>query len=182
MRWMASISSAASDALLSALAFPYPSTDPANPHPISLPHTSRLYKTLLQGGHYSHSTKSIIPAPVSAFSPIQFAYTWLLGHDSNQPASALKNADTVINKSDKKETVQQIALSPTSAGGAFVLAALVDRVRSSILNGEGKNESEAAQRVLNSWFDDSFLDRLSDAENEKIKGREVFLSALKQQS
>ena len=63
--------SAASDALLSALAFPYPSTDPANPHPISLPHTSRLYKTLLQGGHFSHSTRAIELAP--RFSPRDFA-------------------------------------------------------------------------------------------------------------
>ncbi|KAM5543745.1 hypothetical protein V8D89_002362 [Ganoderma adspersum] len=55
--------SAASDTLLSALAVPYPSTDPSNPHPISLPHTSRLYKTLLQGGHFSHSSRTIEHAP-----------------------------------------------------------------------------------------------------------------------
>ena len=63
--------SAVSDSLLSALSAPYPSTDPANPHPISLPHTSRLYKTLLQGGHFSHSTRAIELAP--RFSPRDFA-------------------------------------------------------------------------------------------------------------
>ncbi|KAI0646045.1 ARM repeat-containing protein [Trametes meyenii] len=51
--------SSASETLLKTLSTPYPSTDPANPHPISLPHTSRLYKTLLQGGHFSHSTRTI---------------------------------------------------------------------------------------------------------------------------
>lgn len=63
--------SAASEALLSALSVAYPSTDPANPHLITLPHTSRLYKTLLQGGHFSHSTRTIELAP--RFSPRDFA-------------------------------------------------------------------------------------------------------------
>ena len=54
---------AASDTLLSALAVPYPSTDLSSPHPITLPHTSRLYKTLLQGGHFSHTTRTIERAP-----------------------------------------------------------------------------------------------------------------------
>ncbi|KAI1798466.1 ARM repeat-containing protein [Ganoderma leucocontextum] len=63
--------SAASETLLSALSVPYPSTDHANPHPISLPHTSRLYKTLLQGGHFSHSTRTIEHAP--RFSSRDFA-------------------------------------------------------------------------------------------------------------
>ena len=51
--------SAATDTLLKAISSPYPSTDHANPHPISLPHVSRLYKTLLQGGHFSHSTRAV---------------------------------------------------------------------------------------------------------------------------
>ena len=63
--------SAASETLLSALSATYPSADPANPHPITLPHTSRLYKTLLQGGHFSHSTRRIELA--SRFSPRDFA-------------------------------------------------------------------------------------------------------------
>ncbi|KZT00076.1 ARM repeat-containing protein [Laetiporus sulphureus 93-53] len=55
---------AASETLLKALSAPYPSTDLSNPHPISLPHTARMYKTLLQGGHYSQRSKSIEAAPL----------------------------------------------------------------------------------------------------------------------
>ena len=62
---------AASKTLLEAVATPYPSADPANPHPISLPHTSRLYKTLLQGGPFSHATNAIVRS--SLFSPADFA-------------------------------------------------------------------------------------------------------------
>ncbi|KAF8067011.1 armadillo-type protein [Lyophyllum atratum] len=50
---------AASRSLLRAVSASYPSADPAHPHLIDLPHTSRLYKTLLQGGHFSHTTKSV---------------------------------------------------------------------------------------------------------------------------
>ncbi|KAK7438043.1 Pumilio y domain member 6 [Stygiomarasmius scandens] len=40
---------------------PYPSL--SSTHPVDLPHTSRLYKTLLQGGHYSHHVKAVEKAP-----------------------------------------------------------------------------------------------------------------------
>ncbi|KAG6916513.1 hypothetical protein DXG01_006514 [Tephrocybe rancida] len=49
----------ASKALLHVIASSYPSTDPASPHPIDLPYASRLYKALLQGGHFSHTSKSV---------------------------------------------------------------------------------------------------------------------------
>lgn len=62
---------AASKALLDVLAASFPSSDPATPHPITLPHVSRLYKLLLQGGHFSQSTKSIERS--SSFSPLAFA-------------------------------------------------------------------------------------------------------------
>ncbi|RPD65176.1 ARM repeat-containing protein [Lentinus tigrinus ALCF2SS1-7] len=72
----------AMEALLNALCAPYPSSDPVTPHPISLPHTSRIYKTLLQGGHFSHATKSIEQAP--RFSAREFAtrFVQVVGRDS----------------------------------------------------------------------------------------------------
>ncbi|KAI0683160.1 ARM repeat-containing protein [Cytidiella melzeri] len=63
--------SAASESLLNLLAAPYPSSDPANPHIITLPHASRVYKTLLQGGPFSHDTKEIVRSPL--FSSADFA-------------------------------------------------------------------------------------------------------------
>ncbi|KAG6889424.1 hypothetical protein C0995_001191 [Termitomyces sp. Mi166 len=53
----------ASQSLLRAISTSYPSADPSSPHLIDLPHTSRLYKTLLQGGHFNHTTKSVDLAP-----------------------------------------------------------------------------------------------------------------------
>jgi pumilio homology domain family member 6 len=90
-------------ALAKALASPYPSEDPEQPHPIDLPHTSRMYKSLLQGGHFSHSEQSVIRS--SAFSPSEFASVFL---------SAV-GSDTTI--------------AIAQGNGAFVAAELVERIR-----------------------------------------------------
>ncbi|KAI9068880.1 ARM repeat-containing protein [Trametes sanguinea] len=63
--------SAAADTLLKAISAPYPSPDPSSPHPISLPHVARIYKTLLQGGHFSHSARTVEKSP--RFSARDFA-------------------------------------------------------------------------------------------------------------
>ncbi|KAI6026552.1 armadillo-type protein [Pisolithus microcarpus] len=63
--------SAAISALVQPLASTYPSDDSSRPHPIDLPHTSRMYKSLLQGGHFSHSTKTV--ERTEFFSPAEFA-------------------------------------------------------------------------------------------------------------
>ncbi|KAH7890344.1 armadillo-type protein [Phlebopus sp. FC_14] len=95
--------SSAMASLLQPLASSYPSEDPSQPHPIDLPHTSRLHKSLLQGGHFSHSTKSIVRS--SAFSPSQYASVFL---------------STV-----GKDTTMAIA----EGNGAFVVAELLERIR-----------------------------------------------------
>lgn len=97
--------SSATTALLRLLSPPYPSSDPSAPHIIDIPPASRLYKTLLQGGHFSHSTHSIQRPSASTFSPIEFARTWL--------------------KDVGKEKTRAIA----SGDGAFVVAALCERVK-----------------------------------------------------
>ncbi|OBZ77915.1 Pumilio y domain family member 6 [Grifola frondosa] len=74
--------SAASDTLLKALSTQYPSQDPAAPHPISLPHTSRIYKTLLQGGHFSRTTSAIEPAPHFSSSAFAARFVQLVGRET----------------------------------------------------------------------------------------------------
>ena len=96
------------------LSAPYPSTDEANPHIIDIPHSSRAVKTILQGGHFSRETKTVVPSP-SSFSPISLAKLWL---------------QTV-----GKENTQAMAKS----GGAFVVATLCDRVRD---DGDAKMKKE----------------------------------------
>lgn len=94
--------SSAMTALAKALASPYPSEDPARPHPIDLPHTSRMYKSLLQGGHFSHSEQSVVRS--SAFSPSEFASVFL----------STVGSDTTI--------------AIAQGNGAFVAAELVERI------------------------------------------------------
>ncbi|KAJ4474996.1 armadillo-type protein [Lentinula aciculospora] len=60
-------------ALLKALATPYPSPDisSSTSHLLDLPYASRLYKTLLQGGHFNHYLKSVETG--SNWNPTAFA-------------------------------------------------------------------------------------------------------------
>ncbi|PCH37111.1 ARM repeat-containing protein [Wolfiporia cocos MD-104 SS10] len=97
--------SAASDALLSALAAPYPVSDSTTPHPISLAHTSRLYKTLLQGGHFSHATRTVEHAPLWDAHAFAVRFVQLVGQDTT----------VAMARSD----------------GAFVVAALCERLAAS---------------------------------------------------
>ena len=94
--------SAALEALLQPLASIYPSPDPSTPHPIDLPHTSRLYKTLLQGGHFSHLSHTIT-RPTS-FSPLAFALSFI----------AIVGAETSV--------------AMARGDGAFMVAELLERV------------------------------------------------------
>ncbi|KAH9031960.1 ARM repeat-containing protein [Lactarius hengduanensis] len=94
---------AAIEALLSPLETDYPSE--GSPHPIDLPHTSRLYKILLQGGHFSRDTKAIESRP--NFEPSAFA-TAFLRHVTPANITAM-----------------------AQGGGGFVIAALIERVLAS---------------------------------------------------
>lgn len=91
------------NALAEALASPYPSEDPIRPHLIDLPHTSRMYKSLLQGGHFSRPEQSVVRSPT--FSPSEFASLFL----------SVVRRDTTI--------------SIAQGDGAFVVAELLERIR-----------------------------------------------------
>lgn len=95
--------SPAMKALADALASPYPSEDPERPHLIDLPHTSRMYKALLQGGHFSHSEQAVVRSP--AFSPSEFASVFL---------SAVGRGTTI---------------AIAQGDGTFVVAELLERIR-----------------------------------------------------
>lgn len=114
--------SAASTTLLQAVAAPYPSEDESFSHPIALAHTSRLYKTLLQGGHFSHVSKQVEPSP--HFSPTQFAEAWVrvVGRD--------------------------VTLAIARGEGAFVVAELCARLAQA---GEGEGDGEASKE-LSGWL------------------------------
>ncbi|THH10377.1 hypothetical protein EW146_g8387 [Bondarzewia mesenterica] len=95
--------SSAMETLLRPLASPYPSSDASTLHPLDLPHTSRLIKTLLQGGHFSHATRAVERAP--RFSSKAFAEMFMrvVGRDAT--------------------------LAMARGPGAFVVAELLERVK-----------------------------------------------------
>jgi pumilio homology domain family member 6 len=88
------------EALLIPLEASYPSDD--HPHPIDLPHTSRLYKVLLQGGHYSQAINAVVARP--NFNPSNFA-TAFLRHVKPVDIAAMARG-----------------------GGTFVITALLERI------------------------------------------------------
>ncbi|OAX41829.1 ARM repeat-containing protein [Rhizopogon vinicolor AM-OR11-026] len=93
----------AMQSLLQPLASTYPSEDASKPHPIDLPHTSRMYKSLFQGGHFSHSTKSVIRSP--SFSPSAFASAFIV----------------TVGK--------DVTISMAGGDGAFVIAEFLQRIK-----------------------------------------------------
>ncbi|KAI0785215.1 ARM repeat-containing protein [Abortiporus biennis] len=69
------------ESILKPLASTFPSTDPANPHLLSLPHASRMYKTLLQGGHFSKATNAIDKSPLFSSSDFAKKFIEIVGKD-----------------------------------------------------------------------------------------------------
>jgi len=90
--------SAATQTLLELIATPYPAPATSPPHPIDSSHVARLYKTLLQGGHFDQSSQSI-SKPSSSFSPPRFASSFVttVGRDATV-AMAQGNGAFVITE------------------------------------------------------------------------------------
>ncbi|KAF8218252.1 hypothetical protein K438DRAFT_1796570 [Mycena galopus ATCC 62051] len=67
---------AANETLLRAASAAYPCED--DPHPIDLPHSSRLYKTLLQGGHFNRATSGVEQVPTIETLSLSRSSLWRL--------------------------------------------------------------------------------------------------------
>ncbi|OCF39876.1 pumilio domain-containing protein [Kwoniella heveanensis CBS 569] len=100
--------SAAIDALASALRAPYPDPAPVDPnpdqttsHPFDLSHAIRTYKTLLSGGHFNVSTKTLT-VPDDKLSPLFAKAVWdaivseAAGGEDNVVRVAKGNAPFVV--------------------------------------------------------------------------------------
>lgn len=151
----------ATSALLRPLCTPYPSSQPGDLHPIDLPHTSRLYKTLLQGGHFNHATQKIEYIP--SWDAVRFAITFVNTIDK----------DVIVNTCTKG-----------SRSGAFVVAELCSTLCK--MRGEG-NEMQVvdeeledargqARKLIKEWFTEEVLELIQRP--EEMKGRKVLLEAL----
>jgi pumilio homology domain family member 6 len=88
--------------LLGSVAQPYSGDVGSVSHPIDLPHTSRMHKTLLQGGHFSRETGSVERS--AHWTPVVYAEMWV------------------------KIVGRGVTLAAAKNGGTFVIAELVERV------------------------------------------------------
>jgi pumilio homology domain family member 6 len=88
--------------LLTPVSAEYPSSDLSAPHPLDLPHMGRMYKTLLQGGHFSRENQNIESS--KHWEPAKFADAWV----------------STVGK--------DVTLAAARAGGTFVVAELVERL------------------------------------------------------
>ncbi|KAF9268733.1 puf family RNA-binding protein [Marasmius fiardii PR-910] len=136
----------ATKTILNALSTPYPSTDPSTgPHPIDIPHTSRLYKTLLQGGHFNHTTKTV--------------ETTLLTWDATRFA-----VDFV--QIVPKDVVLGMCLEG-EMGGRFVIAELCGALATST----PATEVGVARKKLKEWFTSDVRRRISETMEEGKGGK-----------
>jgi pumilio family protein 6 len=138
----------ANRALFELIAAPYPIPSTSTPHPIDSSHISRLYKTLLQGGHFDQSSKSITK-PLSSFSPSKFASEFLaiVGRDVTVAMAQGNGAFVVAELCSRviaEGTDEEKMLLRTWVTG--------DGVRTRILDGElkGKNVLLESIDALNS--------------------------------
>ncbi|KIL59772.1 hypothetical protein M378DRAFT_168911 [Amanita muscaria Koide BX008] len=158
--------SSATASLLRPLATPYPSSDSSNPHPIDLPHTSRLYKTLLQGGHFNQATQKV--DYTSAWNHVRFAIAF----------ANTVGQDVIVSMCTKG-----------SRGGAFVVAELCSTLvlgTANLVHGEEGNmdvvdeeleeERTKARKMVNKWFDKGVRKEIE--EQQGMKGQKVLLEAL----
>ncbi|RXW23535.1 hypothetical protein EST38_g2307 [Candolleomyces aberdarensis] len=132
--------------LLGAISKPYPSD--TDPHPIDLAHTSRLYKTLLQGGHFNRKTESVDKAEVGNWDTAKFAVRFV---------------DTV-----GKEVVTAVC-TKGERNGTFVVAELCEALV------RGGDEVKEARRMLKAWFDKGVRKTIESGE---ARGKSVLLEKL----
>lgn len=110
--------SGAIDMLLQALASP----SVTEPHLIDLPPTSRLYKALLQGGHFNHTTKEVERVPSTSWDSSAFA-------------------DKFVRTVGQEPTV---AMCVGNGNGAFIVAELCEALI--------RGESTYGRQKVKEWF------------------------------
>jgi pumilio family protein 6 len=137
--------------LLEAIAKIYPSASEAESHPVDLAHTSRLYKTLLQGGHFNRKTESVDKADVENWDTAKFAVRFV---------------DTV-----GKDVVTAFC-TKGERNGTFVVAELCEAL---VRGGGDDGEVKDARQKLKKWFDGSVK---KDIESGEARGKSVLLEKL----
>ncbi|KAJ3782680.1 armadillo-type protein [Lentinula aff. detonsa] len=155
--------SPASQTLLRALATLYPASSatsaPSSAHPIDLPHASRLYKTLLQGGHFNHSLKSV--EINERWDPTAFAvdFVKIVGGDDG--------------------TVVKDICTKGERNGSFVVAELCGALVGTGDVSSDKVAAKEARDKLNGWLSTSETRKgIEEGEKDGARGTKVLLDAI----
>lgn len=127
---MSADKSSVTKSLLNVLASP----STPDPHLIDLPPTSRLYKALLQGGHYNHTTSAVERVPEAQWDSSAFA-------------------DAFVRGVGREPTV---AMCTGNGNGAFLVAELCE----ALLRGE----QPYARGKVKEWFDPEVVGELEKSE------------------
>ena len=116
---------------------------PSDPHPIDLPPTSRLYKSLLQGGHYNHTTNSVERASDATASTFASHFVQIVGKDATvamcvgdgngafvvaELCEALIRGDLTEEKGIVKEWFSEKVVQEIEAGQAKGKRLLLDKL------------------------------------------------------
>ncbi|KAJ7773430.1 armadillo-type protein [Mycena metata] len=129
------------ETLLRAASAAYPCAEEDAPHPIDLPHAARLYKTLLQGGHFNRSSGAIEQSP--AWDGVAFAVKFV------------------------EEVGKEVVVAMCTKGernGAFVVAELCE----SLMGKEGE-EAKEARKTLKGWFGKEVVKEIEGGETKGKK-------------
>jgi pumilio family protein 6 len=135
---------AAIKALLAPLSKPYPTPVPSDGelmHLIDIPHSSRLFKTLIQGGHFDRSTSSVQAVPTFSASSFASQFMQTIGHE-NMVRMALGNGAFVV-----AELVKRISEEGTGAEKSELKGWFGKDVVKKIRSGKGRG-SEALLETL----------------------------------
>jgi pumilio family protein 6 len=137
--------------LLKALA-PLPTEAKSHPSPIDLPPASRLYKNLLQGGHFNHSTQRVERVPSVMWDATTFAVEF-------------------VNEVGREATV---GMCVGKGNGAFVVAELVEALNRGLVEGEEGRKREIGEALgrLKDWFGE---EEVEEVERGEAKGKKVLV-------
>lgn len=159
--------SAAMTSLLSLLSAPPSAADASSTpqHLITIPHVSRIYKTLLQGGHFSHQTKTVVAAPADRWSPRAFAKVVVetLGEEGVIGLCVPQPSDD-----DEEE-------AGTGGEGCFIVAELIETVvkgRSAVVDEDEEESMRGCRKSLKGWFGGDVKGRVEGGE---AKGKRLLL-------
>ncbi|KAF9527234.1 armadillo-type protein [Crepidotus variabilis] len=115
---------------------------------IDIPTTSRLFKTLLQGGHYNHTTSIVEPVPTSMWDSCKFAIDFI-------------------------EVVGQEEIVTMCVGrgnGTFVVAEMME----ALIRCEVEDVTEV-RKTVKGWFGKELIEKIEAGET---KGKKILLEKL----